>query len=467
MRQHQRPEARGQRPDIPGSVFRLLASGLWLAMVGLAVAAVPANAAGQVSTATSTAPVVTLPEARQRALVVDPVAVEATERIRTAEWTRRSAMADLIAPRLTGNLNYIRFSDPFFNFGTGSISPNAASASLEAQWTIMGAGKFGIVKSTKASLASAEASELATRFQSTLSTDEAYFAVLAQKELRRVADDRVKRAEEQLAVARVRVVAGEAISSDSLQLLLEVNRARLTLLIRDSAVVASRLHLGTRIGISGQVDAAPADTSPPPALPLTEAQATAEFHERGPDIEAARAEERSADARVTAARERYLPALTLTGTYGAYDDRLFPDALKRSQLAVGLSLPFWDGGQREVVLARAQAERNVARAIRDEAERSANERIARAFLGYETARAGIGLAQVGVTAATETYRVQRARYGEGATTILDLLEAQVSLSEAEAALVQSRFAARLALSQIEALLGRRVFEATPSDRTNR
>jgi outer membrane protein TolC len=72
-----------------------------------------------------------------------------------------------------------------------------------------------------------------------------------------------------------------------------------------------------------------------------------------------------------------------------------------------------------------------------------------------------------VTAATETYRVQRARYGEGATTILDLLEAQVSLSEAEAALVQSRFAARLALSQIEALLGRRVFEATPSDRTNR
>jgi outer membrane protein TolC len=166
-------------------------------------------------------------------------------------------MADLFAPRLTGNVNYIRFSEPFFNFGTGSISPNAASAQLVADWTIMGAGKFGIVKSTKASLASAEANELATRFESALNTDEAYFAVLAQKELRRVAEDRVKRAEEQLAVARVRVSAGEAIQSDSLQLLLELNRARLTLLIRDSAVVASRLHLGTRIGLSGQVDAAP------------------------------------------------------------------------------------------------------------------------------------------------------------------------------------------------------------------
>lgn len=84
--------------------------------------------------------------------------------------------------------------------------------------------------------------------------------------------------------------------------------------------------------------------------------------------------------------------------------------------------------------------------------------MAQAYLGYGTARAGITLAEVGVAAATETYRVQRTRYGEGATTILELLEAQVALSEAEATLVQSRFSTRLALSQIEALLGRRMFE---------
>ena len=53
--------------------------------------------------------------------------------------------------------------------------------------------------------------------------------------------------------------------------------------------------------------------------------------------------------------------------------------------------------------------------------------------------------------------LQGARYREGATTILDLLEAQVGLSESEATLVQSRYAARLALAQIEALLGRRLF----------
>jgi len=463
MTTNKRPQAKGHRPNENPNMWPV-ACGLWL--TALMLVAAPTCAFAQVTPVTSTAPVVTLPEARQRALRVDPVAVEATSAIRTAEWTRRSAMADLIAPRLTGNVNYFRFSEPSFNFGTFELSPTAASAQLEASWTILGAGKFGIVKATKAGLASAEANEVATRYQSTLFTDAAYFAVLAQKELRRVAADRLARAQEQLTVARVRVSSGEAIASDSLQLLLEVNRAQLTLLIRDSALVASRLHLGTRIGLAGPADAAPADTAPPPPLPFSEAQASAELRERGPDVEAARAEERSADARVSAARERYLPALTLTGTTGAYDDRLFPDALKRSQLAVGLQLPFWDGGQREVVLARARAEQNVARAVRDERERSSGERIAQAYLGYETARAGIDLAKVGVAAATETYRVQRARYGEGATTILDLLEAQVSLSEAEAALVQSRFNARLALSQIEALLGRRVF-GEPGAGTNR
>jgi outer membrane protein TolC len=84
--------------------------------------------------------------------------------------------------------------------------------------------------------------------------------------------------------------------------------------------------------------------------------------------------------------------------------------------------------------------------------------MAEAYNGYGTARAGIELALVGVSVSAETYRVQGARYREGATTILDLLEAQVGLSEAEAALVQARYAARLALAQIEALLGRRLFD---------
>jgi outer membrane protein len=413
------------------------------------------------------APVVTLAEARRRATSVDPSAVAARSQVETAVWERRAAVADVLTPSVTAGGSYTHFSEPFFNFGTGGISPNATSATLEARYTLLGAGKFGELKSSRASLESAEASETATRFRTALATDAAYFAVLADRELSRVATDRLRRAEEQFGIARVRVLAGEAIAPDSLQLLLEVNRARLALLSRDSALVTSRLRLGRQIGLSGPAEAAPIDTVVPPPLPMTLEQAGAERRARGPDVEAARAAERRADAIVLAEREQYLPAITVGAITGAYDAEVFPSAMRRTQLAVTVSLPIWNGGQREVAVARARAERNVARATRQDSERGAAEVIAQAYHGYLTSRAGIELALVGVTVSSENFRVQRARYREGATTILDLLEAQVALSESEAALVQSRYSTRLALAQIEALLGRRIFEVSTTDRTDR
>ena len=168
-------------------------------------------------------------------------------------------------------------------------------------------------------------------------------------------------------------------------------------------------------------------------------------------------EQGGADAVLAAARARYLPEIALGATLGAYDSRLFPSSLTRSQLTVGVTWPLWNGGQREAEVARASADADIAQARREDAERATVERMSAAYRGYETARAGIELARVGVAVSAETFRVQSARYREGATTILDLLEAQVNLSQAQATLIQARYAARLALAQVETLLGRRLF----------
>lgn len=432
-----------------------------LAAFQVGQAAAASSVLGQA--ASGSVPVVTLTEARRRAALADPVAVAARGQVETASWERRAAMTDWLTPNVAASTSYIRFSDPFFNFGTASISSNATSASLDATYSLLGTGKYSAYKRSGASLASAEASEVAARFRVALATDAAYFGVLAERELARVTADRLRRAEEQFGVARVRVLAGEAIASDSLQLLLEVNRARVARLRSDSAIAVSMLRLGRRIGESGPVDAAPVDAAAPTPLPFSQQEAIAELRASGPDVEAARAAERRADAALGAERAGYLPDVTIGATTGAYDSEFFPSAFKRTQLAVTVSLPVWDGGRRELAVARARTERDVARAERVDRERAAAEMMAEAYHGYQTSRAAIELAQVAVTVATENYRVQTARYREGATTILDLLEAQVALSEAEATLIQSRYAARLALAQIEALLGRRIFAVQDVD----
>src|SRR5690606_11889490 len=113
-----------------------------------------------------------------------------------------------------------------------------------------------------------------------------------------------------------------------------------------------------------------------------------------------------ADAAVGVARAGYWPSLQLQATTGAYDAQFFPSALKRSQLALTLTLPVWNGGTREVAVARARAEQEIAQAQREDIERAAAESMSRAYHGYETARAATELAKVGVVVARETYRVQ-------------------------------------------------------------
>lgn len=434
----------------------MIRSGTCLVLAALAAAPAVAQTGDGI-------PVVTLAEARRLSAAIAPDAVSARSRVETAEWERRSALTNLFSPNVRAGTSYTHFSDPFFNFGTGNISPNATSATLEASYELLGLDKVIEMKRSRASLESAEASETAALFRTALAVDAAYFSTLAETELARVANDRLVRAEEQFGIARVRVLAGEAIASDSLQLLLEMNRARLAVLRADSAVAVSMLRLGRRIGLDGPARAAPFDTVPPAELPISLEQATAELRVSGPELEAARAAERSAGAVLDAERGGYLPDITLAATTGAYDAEFFPSALKRSQLAVTVSLPLWNGGQREMAIARARSQLNVARAERADSERAAAERMAEAYHGYETAHAATALERIGVTVATENYRVQRARYREGATTILDLLEAQVALSEAEASLIQSRYATRIALAQLEALLGRRILDPAPTD----
>jgi outer membrane protein len=422
----------------------------------LVAALIPARISAQVTS--DSVPVVTLPEARRRADAVDPAVAAAHNATGSAQWDRKAATADLLTPSVTAGASYLRFSDPFFNFGTGGISRNSTNATLDASYVIIGGSKFENVKRARASLQSAEANETAVRFRSAFETDAAYYSVLAEREYSRVASGQLQRAQEQFGLARARVIAGDAISTDSLQLLLELNRARVAVNRSDSAVAVSQIRLGRLIGVAGPVQAAPLDTTAPPDLPLTLVDAIAEMTARGPQVVAARAAERRADATVAVERSNYLPKLTLDANTGAYDARFFPSATKRSQVGITASLPIWNGLQREFSIARARADRNAAEATRKDTERSAAELMTSSYEGYRTARAGVELAHVGVVVAAENYRVQRARYAEGATTILDLLGAQTALTEAEATLVQSRYAGRLALAEIEGLLGRRLFQ---------
>jgi outer membrane protein TolC len=408
--------------------------------------------------ATDSIPRITLVEAIRRSSRFDPDYVRALGQIDNAEWGRRAAMLAFFIPSVDLGLDQTKYSESFFNPSdpanpTQTLVVGRASANYE----IFSLRKFSELSRTKADLASAEAGELEQRFNAALETESSYYDVLVNQELSRVNRERARRAREGLGVARARVSSGAAVQTDSLQLVLELIRAQVDSLRQHNALRTAQLELGRRVGADGPVDAAPVDTLPAPALPVSLPEALRIALDQGPQYRTARANERSAEAALRAQRGDYLPVLSIGGLHQRYDTRIFPGASNISSVTFSLSFPLWNNGEREIEVSRARVSRDVARAIREDLERVVRRDVTASYDGYQVSAAAVELALVAVNVASETYRMQELRYRSGASTILDLLDSQVDLAEADAGLVQARYLNRLALARLEAILGRRLF----------
>ena len=408
--------------------------------------------------ASDSLPAVTLAEALQRAARLDPDYVQALGSVDNAAWARRAALSAMVLPSINVNTDYTRYTIDQFNVGTGERVKSSATARIDARFELFtGFRKLSELSRTGADLEGAHAGEVQQRYLTALNTEAVYYAVLSGRELLDVARERVRRAEEGLVVARARVVSGAAVQTDSLQLLLELDRARVGLLQEEARLRVARLQLGRRVGIPRGVDAAPLDTARAADLPLTLNDAIAQALEQGPEFRVARAGERSAEAALRSRRASYFPQAVLSANTSGFGDKYLTRGLSRSSLTFTLSFPLWDNGQRELAYSRARTARDVARAIREDLERSAEADVTEAYEAYQTAQATTDFSAQGLIVARENYRVQEARYRAGASTILDLLDAQSGLTVAQADLVQARYAARLALAGLEAMLGRRLF----------
>ena len=409
------------------------------------------------ATAQDSLPTVTLIEALERGTHLDPGYVAALGQVRDAGWQRTAAMLTFIIPSISAQMGGQWYSREIFNIGTGQLATRVVSAQLSGSYDIFrGGGKLFDLQRRSAEFNRAEATELESRYRTALFIESDYYDVLAQQELARVSAERVRRADEQLAVARARVLTGAAVQTDSLQLLLELTRARVELLRQESAVRVARLQLGRRIGLATPVGAAQLDPGGPPVLSFSAADAVQQALSEAPTVLAARADQQAQEAGFRSAWSLYLPTITLSGQISAFDDAFFPNATSRSSFGLTLSLPIWNNGQREIALSRARTVRDVARATRLDTELGLQRDVVQAYEAYEVARASYDLASEGLVVAAENLRVQQERYRAGSTTIIDLVVAQVNLTEAEAGLVQARYAARLALAGLEALLGRRL-----------
>jgi outer membrane protein len=418
----------------------------WLTGMLAVVVAVPA-AAQHVE--------VTLPEAIQRALLVQPAMVSARGEQRSMGAARRTVLGTFL-PTVNVTGFVAKNSEQRFDQNSQKLIPPIPNygASLSANVDLFtGFRRLANLKAASADQDAAEAGVVAARFQTQLETKRTFYNALATEELMRVAEAQVRRAQQQLQISVEKLRAGSATRSDSLRSTVEYGNARIALLQAQANLATAQANLGRQIGVDQPVRAVP-DTALPP--PPDTAVLRGPALDAAPEVERAEAQARAARAGVWSARSLYIPTLSVSwGTNR--QDTLFANALVANEVhswRVGLSWPLFNGFFREQQQVSTSVTRDNAEAEAADTRRSVNAQLTQQLATLATTYEQISIARDNVAAATEDLRVQNERYRVGAATILDLLTSQTALTTAQVNLVQVRFDYLIARAQVEALVGR-------------
>lgn len=288
-----------------------------------------------------------------------------------------------------------------------------------------------------------------------LDVEEAYYQLLAAGELERVAEQTVRQTQYHVDVARARYTNGIVARSDVLKAGTEKADADLQLVRARSRVRISRGQLANAMGLK------PSESFEVAKLPLNPHQREladagklmAEAAERRPELRAILAGVESNRAKIHAANARYWPDITLNTDYGWRDRTFVPDRHEWS-LGIGLSLPLFDGFNREYAIRRAKSDLAETTAEYDRLERGVELEVWTAYSQLTEAGQAIEAVRALVASAGETARVTEGEYKNGTASIIEVTDAQTARTTANVRLVQAGLDWYTAMARLERAVGR-------------
>lgn len=285
-----------------------------------------------------------------------------------------------------------------------------------------------------------------------------YYFVLKAKRDFDVAHEAVDRSEELLKLFEEKYELGSASLSDVLKQRVQFGNDQLTLVSKDKVYRIARAELALTIGIDPSTEFEIADIE----LRQEQVGEVADLIRRGtefhPSLLATRAEVSASKYDVRYALGGYLPRVSL-GYSKSWSQNTF-DRIKKlgsfdnsRSLSVTISYNIFDQFSREYNLIRAKATLNNARASDFYAKNLVIKEIRDAYLGITVAEKTLRVTEEIERSAGEDMDLVRAKYDLGAAALWELLDAQVSLKEAQFNKVKAEFDYNLALAQLHNAIG--------------
>jgi len=335
-------------------------------------------------------------------------------------------------------------------------SANTFDAGFGVRYLLFdGGARFAGLKGAEADLLDANFQHNATLQDVALNVEEAYYQLLAARQLEQVAEQTVRQTQTHLDVAKARYKNGIVAKSDVLKIETEKADAYLQQVRARSQVRIARGNLANAMGLkpseSFKVAELPQNPHQREFADIKRLMTEAARHR--PELQATIAGVESARASVASAKARYWPKVTLNADY-AWRDRTFVPDRSEWSLGLGITLPLFEGFNREYTVRRARSDLAKSVAEHEKLLRGVELEVWTAYSRLIEADQAIEAARALVDSAEESARVTEGQYKNGTASIIELTDTQTARTTANVRLVQARLDWYTAVARLERAIGR-------------
>ena len=314
----------------------------------------------------------------------------------------------------------------------------------------------GQIDNAKLGKTDAQETILKTEQATKYSAIEGYYQLLANKELQGVYHEAVDNLQGHLDNVQAQYNVGTKAKVDVLSSDVSLANAKTTALTADNAVAISESNLNNILGLPLETKLNLADHQLPfDTYNISLQEATDYAMKYRPEVLQAALAVQTAENNIDIADASNKPTVKVSGGNN-WNDNTFPgiDANKRSwNIGASVTYSFYDGGATKAKVDQAKQALLVARETEQKTREAVQLEVKQAYLNIRSAAQKVEETQTVVDQARENYRIQNIRYQAGVGINLDVLDAQLSLNEAQVNHIQALYDYNVGIAKLEQVMG--------------
>jgi outer membrane protein len=393
----------------------------------------------------------------------EKIAIENHPQIQAAQYTANVAKAQVTQarsayyPQVFGSLTGVK-SETDSRVAAGSLSNSIIydrySNGITVGQLVTDFGRtHEYVKSASLHAQAQEVNVVTSRADVLLAVDQAYYAVLKSQAVLKVAQETVK--DRQLVSDQVTELEKNKLKSglDVSFANVDLAQAQLLLIQAQNNLQASYADLSVALGYPDQKTYVLSDESVPTAPPADVAQLTSQALQNRPELIGGRLGVGSAQSYATAERDLWFPTISAVGVAGLTPVREEPLGSRYAAAGFNVNIPIFNGRQFNALHAQATAEAHAQEQYLRDLQNRVTRDVRRAWLDANSAFQRLSVTQQLLNQATQALDLAQQRYKLGLSSIIELSQAQLNMTQAEITQTSSKYDYAAAISALRFQIG--------------